>query len=130
MHDEEEKEKSEREKQMEVLRIKVYSHNPSTQQLINCKIYCSSDQLGMEGLVPLEWSRLVAYDQLQDSIEGSFEGREEDPICDIVNGSGKGKLDLMLELKKNDNPWVPQKPGTVMAKVFVVDLSTEEVEGP
>ena len=69
-------------------------------------------QLGFEGIVALERCRLVLYDRLQDSVEGSFDGKDEEPISDLLSATGHGKHDLMLETKKNDEPWKPHKPGS------------------
>jgi hypothetical protein len=43
MREQEEREKSERDKQLEICRIKVHAHHPNNHQLINCKIYCTND---------------------------------------------------------------------------------------
>lgn len=42
------------------------------------------------------------YDRLQDTIECSFEGREDDSVGDILNGlRGNSKYDFLLEIRKD-----------------------------
>jgi hypothetical protein len=43
MREQEERDRVDREKQLEICRIKVYSHHPTTNQLIDCKLYCTND---------------------------------------------------------------------------------------
>lgn len=63
----------------------------------------------MEGVVPLERCRLVNYDRLQDTIECSFEGRENDPISEILS-SLRG-YDLLLEIRREDAEFEVYQPG-------------------
>jgi hypothetical protein len=54
----------------------------------------------------------VNYDRLQDTIECSFEGRDNDPIGDIVNSlHGNYKCDLLLEIRKEDAEFEVYQPG-------------------
>jgi hypothetical protein len=69
-------------------------------------------QLGLEGIAALDNCRLVAYDRLQDSVEGSFDGKDEEQISEILAGAGRGKHDLMLEIKSENQIWEPHKPGS------------------
>lgn len=52
------------------------------------------------------------YDRLQDTIECSFEGRENDPISEILSGlRGNYKYDLLLEIRREDAEFEVYQPG-------------------
>jgi hypothetical protein len=54
----------------------------------------------------------VNYDRLQDTIECSFEGREDDPIGEIVNSlRGNYKHDFLLEIRKEGVEFETYQPG-------------------
>lgn len=68
--------------------------------------------LRLEGVVPLERCRLVNYDRLQDTIECSFDGRENDPISEILSSlRGNYKYDLLLEIRGEDAEFEVYQPG-------------------
>ena len=63
-------------------------------------------------MVPIERCRLVNYDRLQDSIECSFEGKEEESIGEILNSlRGTYKNDMLLEIRKEDEQFETYQPG-------------------
>lgn len=54
----------------------------------------------MKGVVPLDQCRLVNYHSLHDTIEASFDGREDEPISEILSGlRTMCKNDFMMEIK-------------------------------
>jgi ubiquitin carboxyl-terminal hydrolase 47 len=129
-----------REKEMNMCKIRLYVHHPNLNQVVESKLYCldsitlqeATEQayknLHLEEVVPLEHCRLVSYDRLQDTIECSFEGCANDPIGETLGGlRGNG---LLLEIRREDAEFETYLPGGVATKVFVVDLETEEVDGP
>ncbi|XP_069705284.1 ubiquitin carboxyl-terminal hydrolase 47 isoform X2 [Periplaneta americana] len=143
MQKREESDRIQREKEMDMCKIKLYAHHPTQNQLVESKLYCLNHvtlqeatelaykNLHLEGVVPLERCRLVNYDKLQDTIECSFEGRDEEPVGEILNSvRGNYKYDLLLEIRKEDAQFETYQPGGVATKVFVVDVENEEVDGP
>ncbi|XP_021936857.1 ubiquitin carboxyl-terminal hydrolase 47-like isoform X2 [Zootermopsis nevadensis] len=131
------------EKEMDMCKIKLYAHHPTQNQVVESKLCCLSNvtlqeaaelahkKLHLEGVVPIERCRLVNYDRLQDTIECSFEGREDDSVGDILNGlRGNSKYDFLLEIRKDGAEFETYQLGGISAKVFVVDLEAEEVDGP
>ncbi|GLH00204.1 Ubiquitin carboxyl-terminal hydrolase 47 [Gryllus bimaculatus] len=137
-----------REKEMDMVKIKIYCHHPSQNTISEVKLTFHNldtlksttesayKALKLEGVIPLERCRLVKYDRVQDNIERSFEGQDDDPIGEIVSCDrigeivSNGKLDMLLEIRREDAEFEVYVPGGVPTKVFVVDVETEEVEGP
>ncbi|KAJ9585896.1 hypothetical protein L9F63_020459 [Diploptera punctata] len=143
MQKREESDRIKREKEMDMCKIKLYAHHPTQNQVVESKLHCLNNvtlqeatklaykNLNLEGIVPIERCRLVQYDKSQESIECSFEGRDEEPIGEILNSiRGSYKNDLLLEIRKEDGQFETYQPGGVATKVFVVDVETEEVDGP
>ncbi|PSN42002.1 Ubiquitin carboxyl-terminal hydrolase 47 [Blattella germanica] len=139
----EEQDRKIREKEMDMCKIKLYVHHPTQNQVVESKLYCLNNctlqeatglaykSLHLEGVVPLERCRLVNYDRLQDTIECSFEEREDEPIGEILSSlRGNYKYDLLMEIRKEDQEFETYQPGGVATKVFLVDVETEEVDGP
>jgi ubiquitin carboxyl-terminal hydrolase 47 len=76
------------------------------------QLYFYLQKLHLEGVVPVERCRLVNYDRLQDTIVCSFEGREDDPIGDILNSlRGNYKYDFLLEIRKDGVEFEIYQPG-------------------
>nr|CAD7196168.1 unnamed protein product [Timema douglasi] len=140
------KEESDRlllEKEMDMCKLKVYFRHPTTNTVTYIKLPCENQTilrevtfiaykiLKLEDVIPLDRCRLVNYDHLQDTIECSFEGREEDPIGDILYILRSNfKYDLLLETRREDQNFEVYRIGGVAIKVFVVNVETEEVDGP
>nr|CAD7439732.1 unnamed protein product [Timema bartmani] len=104
-----------REKEMDMCKLKVYFRHPTTNTVTHIKLQCENQTilrevtfiaykiLKLEDVIPLDRCRLVNYDHLQDTIECSFEGREEDPIGDILYILRSNfKYDLLLETRRED----------------------------
>lgn len=52
------------------------------------------------------------YDRLQDTIESSFEGRDNDPISEILSSLRRTyKYDLLLEIRSEDAEFEVYQPG-------------------
>lgn len=64
--------------------------------------------LQLDGLVDLSNCRLVSYNPKQECIEMSFEGKETEPFSEIMTSL---KLDLLLEIKKEDYEFEVYHPG-------------------
>jgi hypothetical protein len=55
----------------------------------------------------------VSYDRLQDTIECSFEGHDNDPLGEVLNNlRGNYKYDLLLEIRKEDAEFEVYQPGS------------------
>lgn len=66
----------------------------------------------MDNIVLLEDCRLVNYNRLQESIEVSFEGRDDEPIIDILSSlKTMHKHDFLLEIKPKDGEFQVYQPG-------------------
>ncbi|XP_067012676.1 ubiquitin carboxyl-terminal hydrolase 47 isoform X2 [Anabrus simplex] len=136
----EELDRKRREKEMVMCKIKLFVYHPTKNSLEETKLYCSNQDtlreatelaykdLRLEGIVPLERCRLVKFDRAQSTIEYSFEGRDDDPIGEIL--SNDNKHELLLEIRKEDEEFEVYQPGGVHTKVFLVNVETEEVDGP
>ncbi|XP_044731770.1 ubiquitin carboxyl-terminal hydrolase 47 isoform X2 [Chrysoperla carnea] len=133
-----------REKESKLCKLKVYARHPTTDEIIDGKLYIFRDttltdatrlvrtHLQLDGLIPLEQCRLVSYDRVQDTIECSFEGKEDEPIGEILSNGWRRtcKTEFLLEMRQKDEEFEKYQPGTLFLKVFMVDIETEVVEGP
>lgn len=66
-------------------------------------------RLNLEKVVPIERCRLVSYDRFKDSIECSFDGRENETIGEIFHNL---KNDFLLEIRGEDEEFEVYKPGS------------------
>jgi hypothetical protein len=68
----------------------------------------------------------VSYDRLQDTIECSFEGHDNDPLGEILNSlRGNYKYDFLLEIRKEDAEFEVYQPGgkfRILEAVNMFDL--------
>lgn len=139
----EESDRLNRERQKEMCKLKVFVHHPVQNQLVDTKIYMHNestmtetisfalDKFKLDLLVPPECCRLVSYNCAQETIECSFEGREEDTIGDILNSvSLPIKTDWLLEIRNKDAEFIEYKPGGINIKVFAVNTEAEDIDGP
>lgn len=139
----EESDRLNRERQKEMCKLKIFVHHPVQNQLVDTKIYMHNestmtetisfalDKFKLDLLLPPECCRLVSYNCAQESIECSFEGREEDTIGDILNSvSLPIKTDWLLEIRNKDAEFIEYKPGGINIKVFAVNTEAEDIDGP
>ncbi|XP_075229694.1 ubiquitin carboxyl-terminal hydrolase 47-like [Lycorma delicatula] len=135
-----------KEKESEMCKIKLHCYHPVLAQSNNTyetKLICPNDTtlreatekaykiLRLEGVVPLEQCRLVSFNKLQDTIEVSFEGRDDEPIVDILSSLRSiHRCDLLMEIIDKDDKFMEYQPGGITLRVYVADLESEEVEGP
>lgn len=88
-------------------------------------------ELKLDGIVPRVRCRLVNYDRFLDTIECSFDDKLEDPIGEIIESLRSNyKHDMLLEIRPEHEPFRIYLPGGVLTKVYIVDLKTEDIEGP
>lgn len=95
MRDREESDRKAKERESEMVKLKVYYKNQRTQNVTDGKVYVMGDslledtleyayqQLKMRTIAPMERCRLVAYDHMSDNIDRSLEGREKHQIGDV-----------------------------------------------
>ncbi|KAK8388169.1 hypothetical protein O3P69_020208 [Scylla paramamosain] len=143
MSEEEAAEREQRELERSTCRIKLFCRIPGQSQMVERKLRVHKystltettlqayKELGLENIVPLERCRLVKYEEFHESLESSFEGQEEEPMYEVLGGVRTSyKFDLLMEIRDEDKQFEVYKPGGTTIKAHVVNLSTEEVEGP
>ena len=70
--------------------------------------------------MPLDCVRLVKYDDAYENIECSYEGRDDEPIGDLLGGVKQTYFfDLLLEVKSTSQSFEPVKAG---GKFYVRNL--------
>uniref|UniRef100_A0A1B6DYN4 Ubiquitin carboxyl-terminal hydrolase 47 n=1 Tax=Clastoptera arizonana TaxID=38151 RepID=A0A1B6DYN4_9HEMI len=127
-----------KEKQSDMCKIKLYCNYPKCNK--ESKLYCYYDtplkevtelaykNLKIEGIVPLEDCRLVNYSYIYETIEASFEGRENDHIGDILSSlKSMCKNDFLLDIKAKDEEFQVYQPGGAVIKVHKVDMEEEDI---
>lgn len=142
----EESDRINKEREMQLCKLKLYCNHPTLNQMIDTKLFLYYEstmtealeeayrKATLEGIVPIEQCRLVSYNRLHNTIECSFEGRDEETIADII-GSLKSnyktdRTDWLLEIRNKDQEFMEYKPGGLNLKVYVVNIHTEDVDGP
>ncbi|XP_066962861.1 ubiquitin carboxyl-terminal hydrolase 47 isoform X2 [Macrobrachium rosenbergii] len=143
MTEEEAAEREQREIERCMCRIKLFCQLPGQNQMAEKKLRIHKDstlreatkqayeEMGLQNIVPIERCRLVKYEEFHDSLECSFEGQEEELISEILGGVRNNyKFDLLLEIRDEDKAFEVYKPGGTTIKAHVVNLTSEEVEGP
>ncbi|XP_046390872.1 ubiquitin carboxyl-terminal hydrolase 47-like isoform X2 [Ischnura elegans] len=140
MREKEEQERAARERDLDSIKMKVFLNHPVQQTIVDARLTLSKSTtlkeavsvahqlLDLEGVVDVNQCRLVIYEQVLGSIECSFEGREDDPVGDVL--APYAKYDLLLETKEPDAEFEVYHPGGVVSKVYFVDVDTEEVKSP
>lgn len=140
-HEEDDKRKRERESEM--LKLKIYFKNPLTRIKTDAKVFSISDstlkevvedaysRLKIKSIAPIERCRLVAYDNPSDSIERSFEGMEDDKIGDIMYKL-QNRLELLLEVREENQEFEVYHLGGITTKVYQIHMDgpTLDIDGP
>lgn len=139
----EEDDKRRRERESEMLKLKIYFKNPLTRIKTDTKVFAISDsslkevvedaysRLKMKSIAPIERCRLVAYDNPSDSIERSFEAMEEEKIGDIMYKL-QNRLELLMEFREENQEFEVYHLGGITTKVYQVHLDgpTVDIDGP
>lgn len=158
MREKEESDRLAKEKENDMFRLKIFCHHPTQKQLLEVKLLMFYESLLAEAksdayekfqlkdLVSLDDCRLVSYNKLQDCIDCSFEG-DDLRFCDVSSSINIPHNDWLLEIRlpgmTNDllqksfynsnvsgTEFLTYKSGGVNMKVYLIDLESEEVEGP
>ncbi|XP_015277116.1 PREDICTED: ubiquitin carboxyl-terminal hydrolase 47 isoform X2 [Gekko japonicus] len=139
----EEQEKRQREIERNTCKIKLFCMHPVKQIMMENKLEVHKDKtlkeaveiaykiMDLEEAIPLDFCRLVKYDEFHDYLERSYEGEEDTPMGILLGGvKSTYMFDLLLETRRPEQAFQCYKPGEVMVKVHVVDLKQETVAPP
>ncbi|KAK4877199.1 hypothetical protein RN001_009705 [Aquatica leii] len=140
MREKEENDRAARERENDMYKLKVYCWHPIQNQFMDKKLFVFYEALLSEVVadahkrfkldgIALEDCRLVMYDKLQDCIDCSFEG-DNLKFCDIKSKIKVYHNEWLLEIKQPGTEFQVVKPGGVNMKVYIINLETEEVDGP
>lgn len=139
----EEDDRRKRERESEMLKLKIYFKNPWTRVKTDSKVFAISDsplkevledaysRHKMKSIAPIERCRLVAYDNPSDSIERSFEDMEDEKIGDIMYKL-QNRLELLLEFRDENSEFEVYHIGGITTKVYQIHLdgANVDIDGP
>lgn len=133
---EEDRRKKEREDDQK--KFRVYFWNKKTQRMMDTRVYMNNDStlaetledaycnLKVELFAPLERCRIVSYDHRNEQVYRSFEGMENQTLDKIMIGFS----DLLIEVRDEYEKFEVVEVGSVLTKVFTVDIESGDVDGP
>lgn len=140
LQDDEFREKEMRDLKKSICRIKLFGCHPDRQELMDTKLEIHKDKtlreatekarelLDLEDVVSLENCRIVKYDEFNENLELSYEGKEDNDMDTILGGVQYSYLfDLMLETKKDGEEFTVYKPGAITIKVHEVNVAENYV---
>lgn len=148
LREREESDRLNKEREMQLCKLKLYVNHPVQNQMIETKLFLHNEstmaeateeayrKAKLENIVPIEQCRLVSYNRLHDTIECSFDGQDESTIADVIANlkcnykSDTFKTEWLLEIRNKDQEFVEYKPGGVNLKIYVVNIESEDVDGP
>lgn len=143
MEESEEQEKKAKELERSMCKIKLFCHHPVKKHMVELKMKIHKDDTLAEATnlahiimtlgdsVDIENCRLVKYNEFDDSLECSFEGMEDSPMEEILGGVKTNyKFELLLEIRKPNEPFLVYKPGGTTVKVHVVDIENGDIGSP
>ena len=125
----------------EQIKPRVYFYNPRLKKLVMMRIYVSQkfdiknvlesahQLLSVENFAPLSHCRLVGYDPPSEQIIRSFENMK-DPTLEEIQGSSEDPVEFLLEYRADGQEFEIYEPGGATWYVFMVNLSTMEMDGP
>lgn len=139
----EEDDRLKKERESEMLKLKIYFKNPITKVKTDTKVFAISEsslkevledaysRLKVKSVAPMGRCRLVAYDNSSDGIERSFDGMDNDQIGDIMYKL-QNRLELLLEVREDDREFEAYQAGGITTKVYqiVSKANSSDIEGP
>ena len=139
----EETDRLKKERESEMLKLKIYFKNPMTKVKHDTKVFVLSDsslkevledaysRLKVKSIAPIERCRLVAYDSPTDGIERSFEGLEKEQMGDIMYKL-QNRLELMLEVREEGKEFEEYHVGGITTKIYQLHLNKtgNDIDGP
>lgn len=123
------------------IQVRAYFEHPKTRVVKSYRMYLLNEMtmsevleeahraLKVEGIVPIERCRLVAYDHDRKVIERSFENMEDKRIDDVMCQLEKSS-ELLLETREEHENFERYTPGGIMTKIYNVDPISRDVDGP
>lgn len=125
----------------EQIKPRVYFYNPKSKKLVMTRVYVSQkfdinvvlesayQMLSVEQFAPLSHCRLVGYDPPAERIVRSFENMK-DPTLEEIQGNNEDPVEFLLEYRADGQEFEIYEPGGATWYVFMVNLSTMEMDGP
>ncbi|XP_028397293.1 ubiquitin carboxyl-terminal hydrolase 47-like [Dendronephthya gigantea] len=140
LQEDEFKEKEERNYKKSICKIKIFCYHPDKHEMLDKKLEIHKDKtlreatemarelFDLENDVSLNNCRIVKYDEYNENMELSYEGKEDTDMLTILDGVKTSYLfDLMLEIKKDEDEFPVYKPGAITVKVQEVDVKKDFV---
>lgn len=139
----EESERKMRTSDYDLQKYKVWWFDHRIQQLVSIRIHLESEATLKEALemtyrryklqslipmIPIERCRLVAYDKNAEDILQSFENKDDAFVRELL--TDYPLADLLLEIRNEDSDFEVYAPGDIETKVYTVDTSTSDIDGP
>lgn len=121
-------------------KYKVYHFDQQSQQMSNVRVFLGSDstieealenayrRFKLQTIVPLSCCRLVAYDSNEENIVCSFDGKETEPLQDLLGDLSTS--DLLLEVRDEGSRFDVCVPGDIETRVYTVDTNSSDIDGP
>jgi hypothetical protein len=144
MQEEEESQRAVEEQERNTCRIQLYCHHPKRGRVdlpfklhkevtLRQAVSMAYEQIGdlSDIGVPLSRCRLVKYNEVYDSVECSWDHRMDETVNDIFDGvKSSYKFDLLLEIIPEGQTFQVYAPGSLNAKIFMVDVDAREYHSP
>lgn len=113
-----------RNQQMTSIRIHVDSESTLEEVL-----EMSHRRFKLQPVAPLERCRLVAYEESEENIHCSLEGKEGECLVELLNKLNSA-CSLLLEIRDEDDVFESYACGEIETKVYNVDTVTSDIDGP
>lgn len=122
-------------------KYKVHWFDQRNQQMTSIRLHIDADttleeavesahrRFKLQNVAPVERCRLVAYDSSEENIQCSFDGKETERVNELLSNL-QFPYDLLLETRDEDAVFDPYACGEIETKVYHVDTSTSDIDGP
>lgn len=105
--------------------IRIYMSSDSTLEETLNNVHC---RLKLNGVVPEERCRLIAYDHLEENPYSSFDGKDTELLRDLMDLPIR--CELFFEIRDENSVFEPIAPDSIQTKVYSVDINTADIDGP
>lgn len=141
LKDRDEEDKKKKADQLGMIKMKVYMRNPVHKQMVDTKVYMSSDstfgetlqdaydRFKLETICTIDRCRLVSFDSKTENIEISFEGKDNVLLNDILKLIPRTS-EFLLEVREENEVFEEYLPGSILTRIYTVDPDTFEVADP
>lgn len=82
----------------------------------------------LQNIAPMSRCRLVAYDSNEENVLCSFDGKETEQICDLLNELSSSEL--LLEICDDGSKFEVYVPGDIETRVYTIDICSDDINGP